>query len=163
MLIYDYYADRGILGVIFSGVMSIVFLTGAVIQIIVFVRSYRREHPVELFARGFAFVITSVLLISFIRFFIPLEKGFYLYATQDYTEVSGTLSEVSGEAEEYRNSVFYNISFYVDDMRFEDTNVRCSREVLERMIGLEGEKISVAYLTDISEKGEQHILTIRTD
>ena len=149
MIIYNFFDESGFYSMIFFIVVSTILLCLTVWILYkirkIGLRDTFGKNVVGSILRTLALLIPIIAFIFTSWHSVSLGREYYLYSRNDYIKITGTLSQVSEVRNDYRNNELYDISFCVNDDKFENSNISCSKELLDKLIETEGEEITVYY------------------
>lgn len=153
-MIYDFYKDVGYSAIIVFFVLSLIVTGLTVWQVFCTVR-FSKQHIlsktkieifiIEFFIRIIIVITTLILSIAFIVNLIKLSKMYYLYDSNKCSIITGNISQISSERNDYRDNEQYDISFNIDNTHFSNTNISCTKELLDELLELENNEITVFY------------------
>lgn len=148
-MIYNFYKEIGYIGIIIYLILSLLFISLTVWQLIIFVKTFMKQTcsnaKVELFIRIAIFILTLILSVSFIMSSFKLTKMYYLYSFNKCSIITGDFSLINVIRDDYRDNEEYEISFNIGNIQFSKTNINCSSELLNELTKLEGSEVTVFY------------------
>ena len=148
-MIYNFYKEIGYIGIIIYLMLSLLFTSLAVWQMIIIVKTFIKQAcsnaKVVLFIRTVIFILTVILSISFIISSLKLTKMYYLYSSNKCSIITGNISELNAIRDDYRNNEEYEISFNIGNTQFSKTNINCSPELLDKLKKVENSEVTVFY------------------
>ena len=103
------------------------------------------KSKIKLFIRIVAVIITLILSVAFITNLSKLCKMYYLYDSNKCSIITGKISQIDSKRDDYRGDEQYDISFNVQNIRFSDTNITCTKELLSELMELENNEVTVSY------------------
>ena len=146
-MIYDFYKEVGYTAIIVFFVLSLLVIGLMIWQVCCIVKLSRQHilSKIELFIRIGIVMIPLVLSIAFIVNFVKLSTIYYLYDSNKCSMITGNIRQISSERDDYRGNEGYDISFNIDDTHFSNTNIICTKELLDELSALENNEITVFY------------------
>lgn len=148
-MIYDFYKEIGYIGIVAYLLLSLLLTSLAVWQVIIIVKNFIKHTclnaKIELFIRITVAVLTLILSVAFITNLLRLTKMYYLYSSNQCSIITGNISEINSIRDDYRDNEEYEISFNIGNTRFSNTNINCSKELLNELMKLENSEVTVSY------------------
>ena len=112
----------------------------------------------ELIIRFIVVLVLVILTFSICSHFIQSIKYYCDYVTEKYDVISGKLENVEFEHSGGRGD-FYIVSFKVDEVVFDDTNISTSLENAETLKNYENNEVTIYYKI---ENNQQFIYKIES-
>ena len=154
-MIYDFYKDIGYIGIIIYLMLSLLFTSLAVWQMIILVKTFIKQAcsnaKVELFIRIVILILTLIFSVYFIISSFKLTKMYYLYSSNKCSIITGNISEINAIRNDDRDIEEYEISFNIGNTQFSENNINCSPELLDELTKVEGSEVTVFYTKTKSE------------
>ena len=148
-MIYNYFEDVGYVALTIFLVLAILLFGIALGYTIKFVKLYitttSRANIIELFVQLLVLLVLFVLFVFFSYNAMKLGKVYHCYNTKGYKVVEGVLYDVNGSRNDYRSEEQYDVSFYVNGVKFENTNISCSKDLLVKLSDAEGRNVVIYY------------------
>ena len=160
MVIYDFFDYVGYLSLVCYFVLFMVFFA-ALSYIVVTMFRYLLGAGFHRTIIEYILIIIAVLVplicsVVFLYRTIQMGRYYYLYNTQNYSSVSGIISQIDMIRNDYRAEELYDVFFSVDNVRFKIDGI--DKEKLPQLINAEGEKVTVNYL---EERNDVLVYTVK--
>lgn len=151
MTIYNWFEDVGYLGWSIYLIFLMIALGLITYLLTTIIKSKKEKGKNKITENQIRIIILfalSIFVVALGNQFIKQTDNLYKYKSETYYETTGTFNNFSAVRDDYRNNIEYDISFCIDDMNFEDTNIICDKNLYETLMELDGENIKVIYYNE---------------
>ncbi len=147
-MLYNYFNDGGYIGIIFLSFLMCI-MAGIVISMLAPVARMvvlNRDKLIysELIVRLIVMLVPVVLTIYICSHFVQSIEYYCDYVTEKYDVISGKLENVEFVHSEGRGD-FYIVSFKVNEVVFDDTNISTSIKNAETLKSYENIEVTICY------------------
>lgn len=147
-MLYNYFYDGGFLGIIVFFLL-LCLMMGIIIWIAyptvkMVLSNGVKPVRTELAVRSIIVLALIVLTFFICRHSIRAIKYYYDYVTETYSVISGKLEKVDFVPSDGRGE-FYYVSFKVNDLDFNNTNISTSMKNVEMIKYYENQEVTIYY------------------
>ena len=152
-MVYDFHQDIGYIALGAYALLCLLLLSVIIWLGTMLVKSLRGKsiNKIEIGIRSAIILVTLIPFFFCIDLFSSSCAKVYRLHTETYLQETGTLSSLTAERDDYRDTIMYDVSFIVNGVSFANNNLVVDEALLEKLRFCEQKTVTVAY--ELTEDG----------